>query len=381
MAVEGNKYDRVINFSAGPAQLPLEVLERCRDEMMNFNKTGQGVMEMSHRSKIFVDIFTKTKNALRDLLKIPENYEILFAQGGATTQFSSIPLNIGKESGEAPDYIITGGWSKKAHAECLRMLGKNRGNIICDNTAGKSVEMPDPKKWKFTKGAPYVHYCANETVHGFRFPFIPECDSELVADFSSSFCSEPIDVKKFGVIYAGAQKNVGPAGVTILIIRKDLIGNALEQCPLLLNWQTLAKKDSMYNTPPCYTIYVCGLVFEWLQKQGGLEKIKEINEQKAKILYDQIDNSNGFYKCPVQKDCRSLMNVRFNVCKGNVAELEKKFLEEAEKEGMVNLKGHRSLGGLRASIYNAQTIENCQKLAKFMVKFQEKYDSSLISRL
>jgi len=367
-----NKYERVLNFSAGPSALPLSVLEQCRDDMLNFNGTGMSVMEMSHRSKAFADIFAQTKNNLRQILKVPENYEILFMQGGATTQFSCVPLNLGSLSDEVPDYIVSGGWSKKAATEASKLLGKDV-NIITDNTKDLSVEVADPKTWKLNDNAAYTYYCVNETVYGLQMKDIPQTKNPLVADFSSCFMSEPIDVSKFAVIYAGAQKNIGPAGVTVVIIRKDLLGKATPTCPVLLDYNILASKDSMYNTPPCYAIYVCGLVFKWIKSQGGLEELGKVNREKAKILYDCIEQSD-FYKAPVNPAVRSIMNVRIEIWPTpdtRDKELEKKFVAQAEENNMFNLKGHRSLGGLRASIYNAQTIQGCRALRDFMNKFMK----------
>jgi len=367
---EVTESSRVLNFSAGPSALPLEVLKTCQKDMLNWQGTGMSVMEMSHRSKEFAGIFAQAKNDMGKLLKVPENYEILFMQGGATTQFSCVPLNLASLSDEAPDYIVTGGWSKKAAEEANKLLGKPV-HVVTDNTADLSVDVSDSSTWKLNPKAPYTYYCVNETVFGLQYMDIPETKNPLVADFSSCFMSEPIDVTKFGVIIAGAQKNIGPAGVTVVIIRKDLIGHAFPNCPILLNYQILAKKDSMYNTPPCYAIYVCGLVFKWIQKTGGLEVLKEINYEKARLLYDAIESSD-FYRAPVNKKYRSIMNVRVEIWpepNRRDGELEKKFVAEAAQNGMMNLKGHRSLGGIRMSIYNAQSIANCKKLVSFMNQF------------
>jgi len=370
MANSEKNSGRVLNFSAGPSALPLSVLEQCRDDMLNFQGSGMSVMEMSHRSKIFGEIFAEAKNNLREILKVPEDYEILFMQGGATTQFSCVPLNLGTLSDEAPDYIVSGGWSKKAAQEATKLLGKDV-NIVTDNTKDLSVTVEDPSTWSLNENAPYTYYCVNETVYGLQMNDIPETKNPLVADFSSCFMSEPIDVSKFAVIIAGAQKNIGPAGVTVVIIRKDLLGKAMPTCPILLNYQILASKDSMYNTPPCYAIYVCGLVFKWMKSVGGLEKLGGINQEKAKLLYGAVDDT--FWRAPVDSKYRSIMNVRLEIWIDGVrqGELEKKFVEEAAANGLMNLKGHRSLGGIRASIYNAQTLENCQILVNFMKEFQK----------
>lgn len=372
MAESKPSYDRVLNFSAGPSALPLTVLEQCRDDMLNFKGAGMSVMEMSHRSKVFGEIFAEAKNDLREILKVPEDYEILFMQGGATTQFSCVPLNFSTLSDEVPDYIVSGGWSKKAAAEASKLLGKEV-NIVTDNTEDLSVTVADPSTWRLNKKAPYTYYCVNETVYGLQMKDIPETKNPLIADFSSCFMSEPIDIAKFGAIIAGAQKNIGPAGATVVIIRKDLLGKAVPTCPVLLNYQTLASKDSMYNTPPCYAIYVCGLVFKWMKSQGGLEKLGEINRQKAKLLYDAIEGRK-FWKAPVDAKYRSIMNVRLEIWPTEIRdkELEKRFVEKAESKGLLNLKGHRSLGGIRASIYNAQTLEACHTLVNFMKDYQDK---------
>merc|ERR550534_2513856 len=293
---------------------------------------------MSHRSKAFADIFSETKNNLRQILEVPDNYEILFMQGGATTQFSCVPLNLGSLSDEAPDYIVTGGWSKKAAAEASKLLGKDV-NIVTDNTKDLSVEVADSSTWKLNDNASYTYYCVNETVYGLQMQDIPQTKNPLVADFSSCFMSEPIDISKFAVIIAGAQKNIGPAGVTVVIIRKDLLGKAVSSCPILLNYQILASKDSMYNTPPCYAIYVCGLVFKWIIQQGGLEKLGGVNRSKAKLLYSTIDDT--FWRAPVDSKYRSIMNVRLEIWIDGVrqGELEKKFVEKAAANGLMNLKG------------------------------------------
>jgi len=355
---------RVINFSAGPATLPLEVLEKVRDHMLNFEETGMSVMEMSHRSATFGRIIQEARDDCRELLSVPDNYEILFAQGGATTQFSSVAYNLC--SGEQPaDYLVTGGWSKKAAAEAKR-LGMSV-NVVASNEAGKHTEVPPRDTWETSGDARFFYYCANETVHGVQMQQPPKVNATLVCDFSSCFMSAPIPIEKFGVVYAGAQKNVGPAGVTVVIVRKDLLGKAPSSCPLLLDWNTLAKKESMYNTPPTFSIYVMGLVFKWLKKQGGLAQMEKINQEKAQLLYTIIDKSD-MYTCPVAPADRSIMNVRFN-CQN--PEQEQAFLRQAEAKNMFGLKGHRSLGGIRASIYNAQSLDAVQTLATFMKDFEK----------
>ena len=355
---------RVYNFSAGPSMLPLEVLETAAKEMCEFGATGQSVMEMSHRSKEYQAIFDQTVADLREIMNIPEDYEVLFLQGGASTQFAMVPLNLMTKNGKA-DYIITGQWANKAYKEAAR-YGKARE--VASSKDKTFSYIPKTTAADFDPEADYVHICMNNTIYGTKYHTLPDTgDVPLVADISSCILSEPIDVTKFGMLYAGAQKNVAPAGLTIVIIRKDLIGNAMDITPTMLNYQTHADNGSMFNTPPCYTIYIAGLTFKWIKKMGGLEKIKEINEKKAKILYDFLDNSKLFKGTVVPED-RSLMNVPFVT--GN-EELDAKFVAEAKKAGFVNIKGHRSVGGMRASIYIAMPVEGVEKLVEFMKKFEE----------
>ena len=355
---------RVYNFSAGPSMLPEEVLKTAANEMMEYGTTGQSVMEMSHRSKEYQAIIDEAEADLRELMNIPDNYEVLFLQGGASTQFAMVPFNLMNKNKKA-DYIITGQWAKKAYQEAAR-YGEAR---VVASSADKTFSyIPKTTREDFDKDADYVHICMNNTIYGTKYHTLPDTgDIPLVADISSCILSEPIDVSKFGVLYAGAQKNVAPAGVTIVIIRKDLIGNAMEITPTMLNYQTHSDNGSMFNTPPCYTIYVAGLTFKWLKKLGGLEKMKEINEKKAKILYDFLDNSKLFKGTVVPED-RSLMNVPFVT---GSDELDAKFVAESKAAGFVNIKGHRSVGGMRASIYNAMPIEGVEKLVAFMKKFEE----------
>ncbi len=355
---------RVYNFSAGPSMLPLEVLETAANEMCDFGGTGQSVMEMSHRSKEYDAIIKETEANLREIMNIPENYEVLFLQGGASSQFAMLPLNLMNKSGKA-DFVVTGQWANKAYKEAARY---GEAKVVASSADKTYSYIPKLNKADFTPDADYFHICMNNTIYGTRFTELPDTgDVPLVADISSCILSEPIDVSKFGVLYAGAQKNLAPAGLTIVIIRKDLIGNAKDFTPTMFNYATHAENDSMFNTPPCYTIYVAGLVLKWIKKLGGLEKIKEINEKKAKILYDFLDNSKLF-KGTVHKADRSLMNVPFIT--GN-EELDAKFVAEAKKAGFVNLKGHRSVGGMRASIYNAMPIEGVEKLVEFMANFEK----------
>ena len=355
---------RVYNFSAGPSMLPEEVLRTAAEEMLEYGESGQSVMEMSHRSKEYDAIIKQAEADLRDIMEIPDNYEVLFLQGGASTQFAMIPLNLMNKNHKA-DYIITGQWANKAYKEAAR-YGEARAVA---SSADKTYSyIPKTTAADFDKDADYVHICMNNTIYGTKYHTLPDTgDVPLVADISSCILSEPVDVKKFGVLYAGAQKNVAPAGVTIVIIRKDLIGNAMDITPTMLNYATHSENASMFNTPPCYNIYIAGLVFKWIKKMGGLPEMKKYNEKKAKILYDFLDNSKLFKGTVVPED-RSLMNVPFVT--GN-DELDAKFVAEAKKAGFVNIKGHRSVGGMRASIYNAMPIEGVEKLVEFMKKFEE----------
>lgn len=355
---------RVYNFSAGPSMLPEEVLRTAAEEMMEYGNSGQSVMEMSHRSKEYQAIFDETEANLREIMNIPDNYEVLFLQGGASTQFAMVPLNLMTKNGKA-DYIITGQWANKAYKEAARYGAAREVASSKDKTFSY---IPKTTAADFDPEADYVHICMNNTIYGTKYHTLPETgDVPLVADISSCILSEPIDVTKFGMLYAGAQKNVAPAGVTIVIIRKDLIGNAMDITPTMLNYATHSENGSMFNTPPCYAIYIAGLTFKWIKKMGGLEKMKEINEKKAKILYDFLDNSKLFKGTVVPED-RSLMNVPFVT---GDEELDAKFVAEAKKAGFVNIKGHRSVGGMRASIYNAMPVEGVEKLVEFMKKFEE----------
>lgn len=356
---------RVYNFSAGPSVLPEKVLERAAAEMLDCNNSGQSVMEMSHRSKDFEAIIGQTESLLRKALNIPDNYKVLFLQGGASSQFAMVPMNLMTGSGKA-DFVITGQWAKKAYAEASR-YGEARAVA---SSADKTFSyIPELDKSMFDPEADYVHLCWNNTIYGTHFSEVPDTgDVMLVADMSSSILSEPIDVSKFGVIYAGAQKNMAPAGLTIVIIREDLIGKAMDITPTMFNYKTHADADSLYNTPPSYCIYMLGLVLDWLMNDiGGIEKMNEINVKKAAMLYDYLDNSKLF-KATVSGKDRSIMNIPFVT--GN-DELDKKFIKESVAAGFVNLKGHRSVGGMRASIYNAMPTEGVEKLIDFMKKFEE----------
>ena len=355
---------RVYNFSAGPAVLPEEVLQEAADEMLDYRGCGMSVMEMSHRSKVYDNIIKEAEADLRDLMNIPDNYKVLFLQGGASQQFAAIPMNLMKNKKAA--YIVTGQWAKKAYQEA-KMYGDA---VEVASSADKTFSyIPDCSDLDLPEDADYVYICENNTIYGTKFKELPNTKGHtLVADVSSCFLSEPVDVTKYGVIYGGVQKNVGPAGVVIVIIREDLItDDVLPGTPTMLKYKTQADADSLYNTPPCYGIYICGKVFKWLKKMGGLEVMKQRNEEKAKILYDFLDQSKLFKGTVVPKD-RSLMNVPFVT---GDADLDAKFVKEATEAGFVNLKGHRTVGGMRASIYNAMPKEGVEKLVAFMKKFEE----------
>ena len=355
---------RVYNFSAGPAVLPEEVLQEAADEMLDYRGCGMSVMEMSHRSKVYDNIIKEAEADLRDLMNIPDNYKVLFLQGGASQQFAAIPMNLMKNKKAA--YIVTGQWAKKAYQEA-KMYGDA---VEVASSADKTFSyIPDCSDLDIPEDADYVYICENNTIYGTKFKELPNTKGHtLVADVSSCFLSEPVDVTKYGVIYGGVQKNVGPAGVVIVIIREDLItDDVLPGTPTMLKYKTQADADSLYNTPPCYGIYICGKVFKWLKKMGGLEVMKQRNEEKAKILYDFLDQSKLFKGTVVPKD-RSLMNVPFVT---GDADLDAKFVKEAIEAGFVNLKGHRTVGGMRASIYNAMPKEGVEKLVAFMKKFEE----------
>ena len=355
---------RVYNFSAGPAVLPEEVLKEAAAEMLDYNGTGMSVMEMSHRSKAYEEIIQGAEQDLRDLMNIPDNYKVLFLQGGASQQFAMIPMNLMKN--KVADYIITGQWAKKAYQEA-QIYGK--ANAIASSADETFSYIPDCSDLPISEDADYVYICENNTIYGTKFKTLPNTKGKtLVSDVSSCFLSEPVDVTKYGIIYGGVQKNIGPAGVVIVIIREDLITeDTLPGTPTMLKYKIHADNASLYNTPPAYGIYICGKVFKWLKKMGGLEAMKKRNEEKAKILYDFLDNSKMF-KGTVRKEDRSLMNVPFVT---GDADLDAKFVKEAKAAGLENLKGHRSVGGMRASIYNAMPKEGVEALVAFMKKFEE----------
>ena len=357
---------RVFNFSAGPAMLPEDVLKQAQSEMTDWQGSGMSVMEMSHRGKEFMSIAEKAAADLREIMAIPDSHEILFLQGGASSQFAMVPMNLLRGKSSA-DYINTGAWSKKAIAEAKRYC---EVNIAASSEADKFSSAPAQGDLTLNADAAYVHYTPNETIGGVEFSYIPETgDVPLVADMSSTILSRPIDVSKFGVIYAGAQKNIGPAGLTVVIVRKDLMGQVIDGTPSMLNYETQAKADSMYNTPPTYGWYLAGLVFAWIKDRGGLAAMAEINKRKSDKLYAAIDGSD-FYANPVKPDCRSWMNVPFTLAN---ADLDSVFLEEAKKEGLMTLKGHRSVGGMRASIYNAMPEAGVDALVAFMAEFEKRH--------
>lgn len=352
---------RKFNFCAGPAALPEAVLKKASEEMLDWNGRGLSIMEMSHRSTEIVEIAKQAEADFRELLNVGDDYAVLFMQGGASTQFSAVPLNLlGEKIGA--DYINTGQWSKKAIAEAKRFC---HVNVAASSEDSNFSTIPPLSQWQLDKEAAYLHFTPNETIGGVEYFWEPEIEVPLVADMSSTILSRSIDVSKYGVIYAGAQKNIGPAGLTIVIVRKDLLGRANVHCPAMLNYQTAFDNDSMYNTPPTYSIYLAGLVFQWLKAQGGVSAMETVNRRKAEKLYSYIDDSE-FYANPVDPDCRSLMNVPFTLAD---AGLDKQFLSESEAAGLLNLKGHRSVGGMRASIYNAVGEDAVDALLDFMKDF------------
>jgi phosphoserine aminotransferase len=357
---------RVYNFSAGPAMLPQAVLETAQSEFLDWHDSGMNIMEMSHRGPEFTSVAEQAKADLRELMTIPDNYKVLFLQGGASSQFTAIPMNLlrGKKTA---DYFNTGQWSKKAIAEAKKYCDVN---VVACSEADNFSTIPDKSTWTLNPDAAYVHYTANETIGGLEFDHIPDTgDVPLVVDLSSTILSRPLDVSKFALIYAGAQKNIGPAGLCLVIVREDLIGDVLEGTPTMFDYKVQADNGSMYNTPPTYSMYLAGLVFKWLKNLGGVEAMAEINERKANKLYAAIDNS-GFYQNPIDPQYRSWMNVPFTL---NDSALEGEFLAEAKAAGLVTLKGHRSVGGMRASIYNAMPEDGVDALIEFMQKFAKKH--------
>lgn len=357
---------RFANFCAGPASMPTAVLEKAQNEMLDWRGTGASVMEISHRSADYIEIASKAEADLRKLMNISDDYAVLFLQGGAALQFSAIPLNL--LNGGTADYLNTGAWSKKAYKEAKRYenLGLGKVNLVA---TGNGADVPSQDSWQLTDGAAYFHYCPNETIHGVQIFETPKVNAPIVADMSSCILSEPINVNDFGMIYAGAQKNIGPAGLTLVIIRKDLLEQASSWCPNIMNYKNQFDNDSMLNTPSTYAWYLSGLVFEWLLDNGGVEAIAKINRAKAQKLYRAIDESD-FYRNTVNPKHRSIMNVPFQLTD---TKLDKLFLEESKKAGLLNLKGHRVVGGMRASIYNAITLEQVESLVDFMKAFEQKH--------
>lgn len=356
---------RVHNFSAGPSVIPESVLKKASSEMLNYNMSGQSVMEMSHRSEIFYSIINDAETLLRDLMNIPKNYKVLFLQGGASSQFAMVPLNLMNKNNKA-DFVITGNWANKAYKEASRY---GEAHIVASSKDKNYSYIPDLKKDDFSKDADFVHICINNTIYGTKFINIPDTgDIPLVCDASSFILSEPIDISKFGIIYAGAQKNMGIAGLTVVIIRDDLIGNEMPYTPTMFKYKTHVENKSLYNTPPCYCIYMCKLILEWLKHEiGGLEKMKAINVEKATLIYDFLDNSKLF-KGTATKEYRSLMNIPF-ITKDPL--IDEKFINEAKEKNIINIKGHRSVGGMRASIYNAMPINSIAALLEFMYNFEK----------
>jgi phosphoserine aminotransferase len=357
---------RIYNFSAGPSMLPLPVLEKAASELLNYGGSGMSVMEMSHRSKYFDDIITSAEALFHKVMNIPEDYKVLFLQGGASTQFAMVPMNLLSSPEGKADYVVSGSFAKKAYEEAQKFSPNI--HLAASTKEENFVRVPGQDELQLSPDADYVHICFNNTIYGTKYSYIPETGNvPLVADLSSCILSEPVDVTKFGMIYAGAQKNLAPAGVTIVIIRKDLIKEPLPGTPTMLTYKIHADNDSMYNTPPCYPIYICKLVLEWIESLGGVEALAEINRKKAAMLYDYLDNSKLFI--PVaNKDSRSLMNVTFRTAD---PELDAKFVKESTAAGFSNLKGHRSVGGMRASIYNAMPTEGVEALVKFMADFEK----------
>jgi len=356
---------RIFNFSAGPAVLPTEVLEQARDEMLDWRGTGMSVMEMSHRGKEFISIHAQAEKDVRELMNVPANYKVLFMQGGAIGENAIVPMNMLRGKASA-DYINTGEWSKKSIKEAKKYGGVN---VAATGEGDNFTSIPKRDTWKLDANAAYVHICSNETIGGVQYHFTPNTGSvPLIADMSSDILSRPIDVSKYGLIYAGAQKNMGPAGLTLVIVRDDLIGQALPVTPSAFDYKQQAENDSMYNTPPTYAIYIAGLVFQWIKKQGGLAAMETHNRKKAAVLYDYLATSS-FYTNPVAKDDRSLMNVPFKL---KSEALDESFLKGAQALGMAQLKGHRSVGGMRASIYNAMPIAGVEALVAYMKEFEKK---------
>jgi len=360
--------ERVFNFSAGPCTMPVDVLVEAQNDMISYKGTGMSVMEMSHRGKTFVGIAEQATKDLRDVLSIPDNYKVFYQQGGATLQFASVPLNLFQSQTAEADYLVTGQWGEKALKEANKY---GKGAAACNTKPSKFTTIPDPSEWKLNDKATYLHYCMNETVNGVEFKSVPDSKGvPLVADMSSNFMSRPIECEKHQYIYAGLQKNLGPAGMCVCIAKDDCLGKALPITPTYMDWKTCADGDSMYNTPACYTWYIMGLYLKYTKEKGGLAYWDELSTKKSSLIYDTIDGSSGYYTGPVDKNCRSRMNVPFQIM-GGKEDLEKKFMKEAEKFKLFTLAGHRSVGGLRASLYNGMPVEGVETLASFMKSFAE----------
>jgi len=365
----------IVNFAAGPAKLPESVLKKIQNELTDYQGHGMSVMEMSHRSAPFGEIIANAEKSVRQLMDVPDDYAVLFMQGGGTGQFAAVPLNLlGSKQSPKVDYFITGTWSAKAAKEAEKYATVNRVLPKTDSY----TDMAEQSRWSLDPEAAYVYYCANETIHGLEFHFIPETNGvPLVCDMSSCIMTKPIPVSKFGIIYAGAQKNIGAAGVTLVIVRKDLMTSPMKHCPSVLEYKIMAANKSLYNTPPAFNIYVMGQVFEWLQEEGGLSEMERRSQDKSSALYNLIDNSNGFFRCPVKPKCRSRMNVPFRIGSQEECEsLEAAFMKEAAELGLRELKGHRSVGGIRVSLYNAIRIEHVERLMEFMKQFQNKHQDA-----
>nr|XP_012225426.1 PREDICTED: probable phosphoserine aminotransferase [Linepithema humile] len=366
MTDQNNKAE-VINFGAGPAKLPHEVLKDVQRELLAYGNTQISILELSHRSNDFKNVIDDAQATLRDILNVPDNYKILFMQGGGTGMFAAVPLNI-MHTGTA-DYFVTGAWSAKAAKEAAKY---GKVNMVLPKTT-KYTEIPDSSTWNLDPNASYVYYCDNETVHGIEFNYIPETNGvPLVADMSSNILTKPFDVSKFAIIFAGAQKNIGPAGVTLVIVRDDVLGRPMDICPTVLNFTVMANDNSLHNTPPVFQIYVVGLVFQWIKRKGGVKGMQNFAKKKSGKIYDIINTSEGFYTCPVKPDARSKMNIPLRIKNGD-EELEKEFLAGAATRGMLQLKGHRSVGGIRASLYNAISEEEAETLANYMKWFYNEY--------
>jgi len=358
--------ERIYNFSAGPSMLPEAALRTAASEMLNFGGSGMSVMEMSHRSKVYQGIFDDTKAKLKALMNVPDTHEILFLQGGASLQFSMIPMNLMGENGKA-DYAVTGNFSNTATKEAAKY---GEVNIAASSADRNHTYIPQQNELKLSEDAKYFYYCANNTIYGTEWNYIPQTNSPLVCDMSSNILSKPVDVSKYGIIYAGAQKNMAPAGLTVVIIDKSLAGNELSYTPLMMSYKRMIDKDSMFNTPPCYNIYMLGLVLDWVNSQGGLTAMEALRDKRSGMLYEYLDESKMFYGC-AEKEARSGMNVTF---RAKDAEIEADFVKEAAASGFVNLKGHRSVGGMRASIYNAMPVEGVEKLIAFMKNYEVKHN-------